>query len=151
MAISQLHPNKEIASGLHPVLPLLAQHQLQWHDVGRNPDCQFASFIHASMETDLNLDAIMVVRRAARNWLYTHRLYTHPPSFVESVSEWQDKVKRFALVDPSKRKHGNQHSLRALTACFSTRINLIVVSTSGHHTQLYDPPDNVQDLSLIHI
>jgi hypothetical protein len=30
-AILQLHPNKEIASALHPVLPLLAQHQLQWH------------------------------------------------------------------------------------------------------------------------
>jgi hypothetical protein len=81
----------------------------------------------------------MEVRRAARNWLYTH-----PPPFVESMSVWQDLCKPFAFVDPSKRKHGNQHSLRALAACFYTRINLIVVSTSGHHTQLYDPPDNVQ-------
>jgi hypothetical protein len=138
-AISQLHANKEIASALLSVLPLLAQHQLQWHDIGRNPDCQFSSFIHASEEKVPDLDKIMAVRRAARNWLYKH-----PPPFVEPMSEWISKCNSLAFADPSKRKHGNQHSLRALAACFYTRINLIVVSTSGHHTQLYDPPDNVQ-------
>ena len=137
-AISQLHPNKEIASALHSILPLLEQHQLQWHDIGRNPDCQFTSFIHTSQKTDPNLDKIMEVRRAVRNWLYVH-----PPPFVESESAWIDQNKAFGFAT-EQRKQGNQHSLRAMASCFSTRINLITVSTSGHHIQEYVPSDNIQ-------
>ena len=137
-AISQLHPNKEIASALHSILPLLAQHQLQWHDFGRYPDCQFTSFIHASQESDPNLDKIMEVRRAVRNWLYAHR-----PSFVESESTWINQNKAFGFAT-EQRKQGNEHSLYALASCFSTRINLITVSNSGNHTQVYVPIDNIQ-------
>jgi hypothetical protein len=42
------------------------------------------------------------------------------------------------------RKQGNEHSLCAMAACFTTRINLITVSTSGHHIQEYCPPGNIQ-------
>ena len=137
-AILQLHPNEEIARALHSILPLLAQHQLQWHDFGRNPDCQFSIFLHASQGTVPDLEVIMEVRRAVRNWLYVH-----PPPFVESESTWIDQNKAFDFAT-EQRKQGNQHSLRAMPSCFSTRINLITVSTSGHHIQEYVPSDNIQ-------
>ena len=137
-AISQLHPNKEIASALHSILPLLEQHQLQWHDIGRNPDCQFTSFIHASEEKVPEQEQIIQVRRAVRNWLLAHQL-----SSVDTVTEWQQRVMAFGFAT-ELRKQGNEHSLCAMAACFTTRINLITVSTSGHHTQAYCPPDNIQ-------
>ena len=44
------------------------------------------------------------------------------------------------------RKQGNEHSLCGLTGAFSTRINVIVVTTSGHHIQQYNPPENIHHL-----
>ena len=73
-AILQLHPNEEIAYALHSIQPLLNQHQLQYHDYGQSPDCQFTSFIHASKKKIPTLEDIMAVRRACRNWLYVNRL-----------------------------------------------------------------------------
>ena len=137
-AISQLHPNKEIASALHSILSLLEQHQLQWHDIGRNPDCQFTSFIHASEEKVPEQEQIIQVRRAVRNWLLAHQL-----SLLDTVSEWRNRVMAFGFAT-ELRKQGNEHSLCAMAACFTTRINLITVSTSGHHVQEYCPPDNIQ-------
>jgi len=118
--------------------PLLVQHQLQWHDIGRNPDCQFASFLHAAEETVPDHDAIMRVRRAVKSWLFAHK-----PSYVESTTAWQDQNKAFGFAT-EQRKQGNEYSLRAMASCFSTRINLITVSTSGHHIQEYFPLDNIQ-------
>ena len=40
------HPNDEIAHALLSIQPVLAQYELDWHDIGRHPDCQFTSFIH---------------------------------------------------------------------------------------------------------
>ena len=137
-AILQLHSNEEIARALHSIQPLLVQHQLQWHDIGRNPDCQFASFIHASEEKVPEQEQIIQVRRAVRNWLLAHQL-----SLLDTVSEWRDRVMAFGFAT-ELRKQGNEYSLCALAACFTTRINLITVSTSGHHTQAYCPPDNIQ-------
>jgi hypothetical protein len=45
---------------------------------------------------------------------------------------------------PQFRKQGTEHSLHGLTGVFSTRINVIVVTTSGHHIQKYNPPENIQ-------
>ena len=135
-AILQLHSNEEIVYALHSTQHLLAQHQLQWHDIGRNPDCQFASFIHASEEKVPDHEAIIQVRRAVRNWLFAHQ-----PSFVDSATEWRDQIMGFGFAMEQRRQR-IEHSLRAMAACFSTRINLITVSTSGHHIQEYFPPDN---------
>jgi hypothetical protein len=137
-AISQLHPNEDIARALHSILPLLVQHQLHWDDIGRNPDCQFASFIHASEEKVPEDEQIIQVRRAVRSWLLAHQL-----SLIDTVSEWRDRVMAFGFAT-ELRKQGNEHSLYAMVACFTTRINLITVSTSGHHIQEYCPPDNIQ-------
>jgi hypothetical protein len=81
-AIFQLQSNEEIAYALHSTQHLLAQHQLQWHDLARNPDCQFASFIHASEEQVPDHEGIIQVRRSVRNCLFPHQ-----PSFVDSVTE----------------------------------------------------------------
>ena len=130
-AILQLHPNEEITHALHSIQPLLAQHQLQWHDYGRSPDCQFTSFIHASKKTIPALEEIMEVRRACRNWLFVN-----PPSSGESESEWQNSLN-------GTRKQGDEHSMRGLAGAFATRINLIIVRSSEHFLRKYNPPANI--------
>jgi hypothetical protein len=35
---------------------ILDANRLTWSDVGHHPDCQFASFIHASQQRDLIID-----------------------------------------------------------------------------------------------
>ncbi len=62
---------------------------------------------------------------------------------VDTVSECRDRVMAFGFAT-ELRKQGNEHSLCVMAACFTTRINLITVSTSGHHIQEYCPPDNIQ-------
>ncbi len=60
----------------------------------------------------------------------------------------------FGFGDTKIRKQGNEHSLRGLAGVFSTRINVFVVTTSGHHIQQYNPPENIhhlQELWLIYM
>ena len=140
-AILRLHPNEEIAHALHSIQPLLDQHKLQWHDHGRHPDCQFTSFIHASKKTIPSMEEIMDVRRACKRWVLAH-----PSPQVESASAWRDKIIPFGFGDVNTRKQGNDHSLRGLAGAFKTRINVIVVRTSGHHILQYNPPENIQHL-----
>ncbi len=83
-------------------------------------------------------EQIIQVRRAVRSWLLAHQL-----SLVDTVTEWRDRVMAFGFAT-ELRKQGNEHSLCAMAACFTTRINLITVSTSGHHIQEYCPPGNIQ-------
>ena len=140
-AILRLHPNEEVAHALHSIQPLLDQHKLQWHDHGQYPDCQFTSFIHASKKTIPDMEEIMAFRKACKNWLLAH-----PPLLVESGTDWRDQIMPFGFGATKIRKQGNEHSLRGLAGAFSTRINVIVVTTSGHHIQQYNPPENIQHL-----
>jgi len=48
----------------------------------------------------------------------------------------------FGFSDINFRKQGNEHSLRGLAGAFTTRINVIIVTTSGHHIVQHNPPDN---------
>ena len=143
-AILQQHPNVEIAHALHSIQPLLDQHQLQRHDYGQSPDCQFTSFIDASKKTIPALEDIMSVRRSCRNWLLAH-----PPPLVESATDWRNQTMPFGFGDINIRKQGNEHSLRGLAGAFSTRVNVIVVMTSGHHIKQYNPPENTQHLQEV--
>ena len=142
-AILRIHPNEKIAQALHSIQHVLEQHKLQWHDHGRNPDCQFTSFIHASQKTIPALEKIIEVRRACRNWLISN-----PPPGVESGSAWRDKILPFGYGTDS-RKAGNDHSLRGLAGAFKTRINVIAVMTTGHHIQHFNPPENIQHLDEV--
>ena len=131
-----LHQNVEIAHALHSIQHILDQHQLVWHDQGRHPDCQFTSFIHATKKAVPGLDEIMAVRRACKNWLLVN-----PPPLVESVTDWFDRIKAFGFAT-EKRKQGDEHSLRGLAGAFATSINVIIVTTLGHRTVQYNPPNN---------
>ena len=86
----------------------------------------------------------MAVRRACRNWLLAH-----PPPLVESATDWRNQTMPFGFGDINIRKQGNEHSLRGLAGAFSTRINVIVVMTSGHHIKQYNPPENIQHLQEV--
>ena len=143
-AILRIHPNEEIAHALHSLQYLLDQHKLRWHDHGRNPDCQFTSFIHALKNTIPSMEDIMLVRRACKNWLLAN-----PPSHVESVTAWQDNIKAFGFGNIEIRKQGDDDSLRGLAGAFKTRINVIVVMTTGHHIQHFNPPENIQHLDEV--
>jgi hypothetical protein len=75
-------------------------------------------------------------------------MFGHQPSFVDSATECRDQVMAFGYTT-EQGKQGNEHSLSSMASCFSTRINLITVSTSGHHIQEYCPPHNIQSTKEI--
>jgi hypothetical protein len=81
----------------------------------------------------------MTFRKSYKNWLIEH-----PPPLVESRTDRRNQIMLFGYRDPQFRKQGTEHSLHGLTGVFSTRINVIVVTTSGHHIQKYNPPENIQ-------
>jgi hypothetical protein len=137
--VLRVHPNEEVAHTLHSIQPLLEQHKLQSHDHGQHPDCQFTSFIHVSKKTIPDMEEIMSFRKACKNWLIGH-----PTPLVESRPDWRNQIMLFGYRDPKFRKQGNEHSLCGLAGAFSTRINAIVFTTSGHHIQEYNPPENIQ-------
>jgi hypothetical protein len=83
----------------------------------------------------------MAFRKACKNWLLAH-----PPPLVVSATDWRHQIMSFGFGETKIRKQGNEHSLRGLAGAFSTRINVIVVTTSGHHIQQYNPPENIQHL-----
>ena len=89
---------------------------------------------HATKKTVPDLDDIMKVRRGCKNWLLVN-----PPPLVESLTNWQDRIKEFGFRN-EMRKQGDEHSLRGLAGAFATRINVIIVTTSGHRTEQYNPP-----------
>ncbi len=91
-------------------------------------------FIHATKRTFPRLGEILRVGRVYKNWLITH-----PPSLVTSITEWQDSVNPFGFNN-HKRKEGDEHSLLVLPGAFTTRINVIIVRTSGHLIEQYNPP-----------
>ena len=143
-AILRIHANEKIAHALHSIQPLLEQHKLQWHDHGRNPDCQFTSFIHASQKTIPLEEDILLVRRTCKSWLSAN-----PPSHVESMTAWHDNIKAFGFGNIKIRKQGDDDSLCGLAGVFKTRINVIVVMTTGHHIQHFNPPENIQHLDEV--
>jgi hypothetical protein len=87
------------------------------------------------------MEEIMAFRKACKNWLFAH-----PPPLVVSGTDWRHQIMSFGFGETKIRKQGNEHSLRGLAGAFSTRINVIVVTNSGHHTQQYNPPENTQHL-----
>jgi hypothetical protein len=53
-----------------------------------------------------------------------------------------------------RKKQGDEHSFRGLGGAFTTRINVIIVTTSGYHTEQYTPPNNrphSEEIWLIHL
>jgi hypothetical protein len=65
------------------------------------------------------------------------------------MTAWQDSLKAFGFGNIKTRKSGDGDSLRGLTGGFKTRINVIVVMTTGHHIQHFNPPENIQHLDEV--
>ena len=140
-ATGPAHQNKLIDDALQSIRPLLAGKHLEWHDKGRHPDCQFTSFIHATQKIVPELKQILDTRRKCRDWLFRN-----PPASVVSLSDWRDNVKSFGISD--KRKQGDEHSLRGLAGAYGTRINVIIVETSSHRIQTYNPENKPHESEI---
>ena len=133
------HSNKHTDAALNLIHHILDAHDLIWHDKGRDPDCQFASFIHSKEKKEPAETLIQECRRNCRDWLLNH-----PPPVTEfTKTDWQDRVKRYGFA-MAGRKRGDEHSLRGLAGAYATRINVIIVnSPSSHRTEKYDPPPTI--------
>ena len=132
------HPNKHTDAALQSIRHILDEHDLTWHDKGRDPDCQFTSFIHARENKEPAETLIQKCRQTCKKWLLEH-----PPQNDEfTKTEWQDIVLRFGYAS-AKRKRGNEHSLRGLTGAYETRINVIIVTRTSNSTVQYNPPPNI--------
>ncbi len=64
------------------------------------------------------------------------------------MSAWREKILPFGY-GTDIRKAGNDISLRGLAGVFKTRIKVIVVMTTGHHTQHFNPPESIQHLDEV--
>ena len=61
---------------------------------------------------------------------------------------------RHLVSTMKKRKQGDEKWLRVLAGAFATRINVIIVTTSGHRIDHYNPPENIphlKDTCLIYL
>jgi hypothetical protein len=81
---------------LHCIQHILDANRLTWSDVGHHPDCQFASFIHASQQQEPNLELIIDTRRSCRSWL---RLNPQMISFLK-------RGRKGAMNIPSSNEKG---------------------------------------------
>ena len=59
-------PNEQDVAALPWLQHILDANRLTWSDVGHHPDCQFASFIHASQEEEATWDLIIGTPRKCR-------------------------------------------------------------------------------------
>ena len=102
--------------------------RLTWSDVGHLPDCQFASFIHASQQQEPSGDQ----HRHAKE------MQVNPPDrfFPEA---WTKICNEYFMFNPglvtNTRREGDEHTLRGLAGVYKCRIKIIVVSSNNHHTQ----------------
>ena len=111
---------------------------LTWSDVGLHPDRPFASFIHASPQQEPTWDLIIDTRRKCRKRL---RLNSPDDFFPEA---WTKRCNEYSIFKPglltTKRREGDQHTLRGLPGVYQFRVNTIVVSSNHHHTKTIPLP-----------
>ena len=62
-------PNEQAVAAFPCIQQILDANRLTWPGVGLHPDCQFASFIHASQQQEPPRDPIIDTRRKCRRWL----------------------------------------------------------------------------------
>jgi hypothetical protein len=126
---------------------ILDANRLTWSGVGHHPDCRFASFIHASQQREQTWDLMIDTRRKCRNWL---RL--DPPDDIFAQA-WKKRCNEYSIFKPglvtTKRKEGDEHTLRGLAGVYQCRIDIIVVSSNHHHAKTYNPPPNTPSLGEI--
>ncbi len=132
-------PNEKDVAALPCIQHILDANRLTWSDVGHHPDCQFASFIHASQQHEPTRDQIIDTRRKFRNWL---RLDPPDDLFPEA---WTKRCNEYSIFKPGlvttkRRECMNEHTLRGLAGVYQCRINIILVSSNHHHTNTIPLP-----------
>jgi hypothetical protein len=118
---------------------ILDANRLTWSDVGHHPDCLFASFM-PSQQQGPTWDLIIDTQRKCRNWL---RLTPPGDLFPEA---WTKRCNEYSIFNPgrlvtTKRREGDEHTLRGLAGVYQCRLNIIVVSSNHHHTKKIPPPN----------
>ena len=94
-------PNEQAVSALPCVQHILDANRLTWSDVGLHPDCQFASFIHASQQQGPTRDLIIDTRRKCRTWL---RFDPSDDFFPEA---WTKRCNEYSIFRPVTTKKKN--------------------------------------------
>ena len=126
---------------------ILDANRLTWPDVRHHPDCQFASFIHASQQQEPTWDLIIDTRRKCRNWL---RLDPSDDFFPEA---WTKRCNEYSIFKPglvtTKRREGDEHTVRSLAGAYQCRINIVVVSSNHHHTKTIPLPSRNNHLVIL--
>ena len=87
-------PNEEAVAALPCIQHILDANRLTWPDVRHHPDCQFASFIHASQQQEPTWDLIIDTRRKCRSWL---RLNPPDDFFPEA---WTKRCNEYSIFNP---------------------------------------------------
>ena len=130
--------SEQAVAALPCIQHILDANRLTWSDVGHHPDCQCASFIHASQQQEPTWDLIMDTRRKYRNWLRRNP----PHDFFPEA--WTKRCNEYSIFNPglvtTKRREGDEHTLRGLAGVYQCRINIIVVSSNHHHTKTIPLP-----------
>ena len=97
-------PNEQAVAAFPCIQHRLDANRLTWPDVGLHPDCQFASFIHASQQQEPTRDLIIDTRRKCRTWL---RLDPPDCFFPEA---WTKRCNEYSIFKPglvtTKRREG---------------------------------------------
>jgi hypothetical protein len=93
-ATSATLPNEQAVAALPYTQHILDANRLTWPDVGHHPDCQFASFIHASQQQEPTRDPIIDTRRKCRSWLRLNP----PDAFVPEA--WTKRCNEYATFNP---------------------------------------------------
>jgi hypothetical protein len=119
-------PHEEAVAALPCIQHTLDANRLTWSDVRLHPDRPFASFIHASPQQEPTWDLIIDTRRKCRKRL---RLNSPDDCFPEA---WTKRCNEYSIFKPglvtTKRREGDEHTLRGLAGVYQFRINIIVVS-----------------------
>ena len=125
----------------------LDAHRLTWSDAGHHPDCPFASFIHASQQQEPTWDPIIDTRRKCRSWLRSNSPdYFFPEACTKRCNEYS--IFKPGLLT-TKRREGDEHTLRGLAGVYQCRINILVVSSNHHHTKTTPLPSRNNHLVTV--
>jgi hypothetical protein len=125
-------PNEEVVAALPCIQHILDANRRTWPDVGHHVDCPFASFIHASQQQEPTRDPII---DTPEKWSC---LRLNPPDdfFPET---WTKRCNEYSIFKPglvtTKKREGDEHTLRGLAGVYQCRINIIVVSSNPQHTK----------------
>jgi len=115
-------PNEQAVADLPCIQHILDAYRLTWPDVYLHPDCQFASFIHASQQQEPTWDLIMDTRRKCRK-----RLRLNPPDdfFPEACTK---RCNEYSIFNPGPVTNKRMRVMNTPYAVLQASINAALIS-----------------------